>query len=193
MADAASDLHYERFWLLTWTTYGSWLPGDERGSIGIFHDQDENAIEHNKRGQSVADASEALRKYSKSQMKGDELRLVLEQARVLVTQFHCTAAFRKWRFLAVAIMANHIHLIVNVHGDPDPETILRDFKSYGSRALNLQWGKPKSDTWWTESGSKRKLDTDNSVIGATGYVCDQKFPLVIWTTERGMIVPKPTH
>ena len=60
-------------------------------------------------------------------MKGDELRLNLEQARVLLTQFRCTSAFRKWRLLEIAIMANHIHLVVNVHSDPDPETIKRDF------------------------------------------------------------------
>jgi len=89
----------------------------------------------------------------------------------------------------VTIMANHIHLVVSVHGDPEPESILRVFKSYGSVALNLQWGRRDSDTWWTESGSKRNLDSDNSVIGAIQYVIDQKYPLVIWTRECGMIVP----
>ena len=23
----------DRHWLLTWTTYGTWLPGDDRGSV----------------------------------------------------------------------------------------------------------------------------------------------------------------
>ncbi len=63
----------------------------------------------------------------------------------------------------MAIMDNHIHLGVNVHSDPDPESVLHSFKSYGSRALNLQWGKPASETWWTQSGSQRKLDSDASV------------------------------
>ena len=133
-------------------------------------------------------------------MKGDELRLNLEQARVLLTQFRCTSAFRKWRLLEIAIMANHIHLVVNVHSDPDPETIKRDFKSYASRELNVQWGEPNSETWWTASASARKLDTDNSVTGAiqsvTGaiqYICDQEFPLLIWTMERGIIVPPPLN
>ena len=124
-------------------------------------------------------------------MKGDEVRLHLEQARVLLAQFHCTSRVRRWRLLAVGIMANHIHLVVNVHSDPEPDTILRDFKSYGSGALNLQWSRPDSETWWTESGSKRKLDSDNSVSGAIQYVIDQEFPLSIWTRERGMIVPAP--
>ena len=41
--------------------------------------------------------------------------------------------------------------------------MLRDFKSYGSRALNRSWTKPESDTWWTELGSKRELK-DEAVI-----------------------------
>ena len=90
-------------------------------------------------------------------------------------------------------MANHMHVVVNVHSDPEPESILRDFKSYGSGALNVQWEKPKSGTWWTESGSKRKLGTDNSVNRAIEYCCDQEYPLLIWTKEKGIIVRKSNH
>ena len=87
-------------------------------------------------------------------------------------------------------MDNHLHVGVNVHSDPNPEAILRDFKSYGSRALNLQWGKPPSDLRWTESGSKRKLDSDNSVIASIRYIINQQTPLLVWTYEEGMIMPK---
>ena len=48
----------------------------------------------------------------------------------------------RWELLGVAVMAQHIHLVVGVGGDPDPEKIIGDFKSYGSRALNRRWGKP---------------------------------------------------
>ena len=193
MTDASNDLHYDWFWFVTMTTYGSWLPGDNRGSIGIFHYQGQNKVEKNKFGQPMYDPSDTLRDHAKGQMKGDELRLNLEQARVLLTQFCCTCAFRKWRLLAVAIMANHIHLVVHVHSDPEPETIKRDFKSYASRELNIQWGEPKSETWWTSSASARKLETDISVTNAIQCICDQEFPLLIWTLEHGIIVPPPMH
>ncbi|MCX7388750.1 MAG: hypothetical protein NTX48_18965 [Planctomycetales bacterium] len=78
---------------------------------------------------------------------------------------------------------------MNVHSDPEPETIKRDFKSYASRELTVQWGEPKSETWWTASASARKLATDNSVIGAIQDLWDREFPLLIWTMERGIIVP----
>ena len=185
-----NDLNYDWFWFLTWTTYGTFLPGDKRGATGLLHDEFGVIIQHNQPGQDHIPHSVPLANWSKLQMKGDAVRLTMEQARVLLTQFHCTASFRRWRLLGVAIMNNHLHVGVNVHSDPDPETILRDFKSYGSRALNLQWGKPPSASRWTESGSKRKLDSDNSVIAAVRYIIQQQSPLLVWTYEDGMIIPR---
>jgi hypothetical protein len=89
----------DRYWFLTWTTYGTWLPGDVRGSVP---------------------------------------------------------------------------------GDPDPELMLRDYKAYASRALNRRWRKPDSGTWWTESGSKRKLKDEAAILAAARYIRDQEFPLVVW-------------
>jgi REP element-mobilizing transposase RayT len=83
--------------------------------------------------------------------------LTLDQAVALLPQFQQTASYRNWILLAVAIMANHAHVVVGVPGDPNPGDLLRDFKSYASRVLNRRWGTPPSDTWWTESGSMQKL------------------------------------
>ena len=38
-------------------------------------------------------------------------------------------------------MADHVHLVVGVPGDPDPHAMLRDFKAYGSRALSAGFGR----------------------------------------------------
>jgi hypothetical protein len=46
-----------------------------------------------------------------------------------------------------------------VPGDPAPGKILGDFKSWSTRALSKKFGAPASETWWTERGSKRKLNT----------------------------------
>jgi REP element-mobilizing transposase RayT len=80
-------------------------------------------------------------------------------------------------------MRNHVHLVVGVPGDPEPADLLRDFKSYGSRALSRRWGKPANGTWWTESGSKRKLPNEPAVGAAIRYVREQPHPLVIWIAE----------
>ncbi len=98
----------------------------------------------------------------------------LDHAKTVLTQFQETADHRGWLLLAVAIMTWHFHLVVGVEGDPNPHRILGDFKSYASRALNRKFGKPASDTWWTTSGSKRKLKTGADVAGAVCYVQEQE-------------------
>ena len=95
-------------------------------------------------------------------------------------QFYETATHRKWKLRAVGIMATHIHIVVGVFGDPDPGKVLGDFKSYGSRVLNKQRGKPRSETWWTERGSTRKLRDELAVLAAIEYVRNQASPLLIW-------------
>ena len=101
----------------------------------------------------------------------------------MLAQFQETACFRGWQLLAAGVMANHVHIVVGVPGDPDPSRLLNSFKAYGSRALNEHWDEPASETWWAASGSKRKLPGEDSVFAAVNYVMEQEYPLLIWTAE----------
>lgn len=174
----------DRYWLLTSTTYGTWLPGDPRGFVSETRDSKWAKIRHNAPGTPVDVDQPLLYGYTESKLKAPPVTLSLEHGRALLEQFQETAEHRGWLLLAVAIMANHFHIVVGVEGDPAPGRILGDFKSYGSRKLNRGWGQPESDTWWTESGSKRKLATEANVLAAVRYVEEQEFPLLIWVAER---------
>jgi REP element-mobilizing transposase RayT len=170
----------DRYWLLTWTTYGSWLPGDPRGSITTVRDRPGPRRRHNLPGTPAEPSMPTLHRAARAQMKGSPIYLIEDQGKALLAQFQETATIRHWLLIAVAIMRNHAHVEVGVPGDPDPEVLLRDFKAYGSRALNKRWPRPASDTWWTESGSKRKLKDEMAILGAARYIRDQEFPLVVW-------------
>ena len=129
---------------------------------------------------------EGLEGYARKNVKGKPIYLQKEQAEIILAQFQETAEYRHWRLLAVAIMPNHFHIVVGVQGDPDANTLLRDFKSYASRALNRRWGKPDSETWWTESGSRRKLPNEEAVRQAIEYVRNQPNALLVRIAgERG--------
>ncbi len=171
----------DRYWLLTWTTYGSWLPGDDRGFVSNVRNGEGPEVRFNIPGTPTKANMPGLEDYARRKMKGTEIRLQSEQASILISQFQETATCRGWQLLAAAVMSNHCHAVVGVPGDPDPSTLLRDFKSYGSRALNQHWPKSESGRWWTESGSRRKLPNDTSVLSAIKYVFDQEYPLCIWT------------
>ena len=119
---------------------------------------------------------------SRQKLKCDPIVLKEEHARILLAQFQETALHRRWQLLAVSIMPTHMHLVVKVDGDPEPGKVLGDFKSYASRALNRAFGRPRSDTWWTAEGSKRKLGDESAVAAAVNYVLrKQPNPLVTWS------------
>jgi REP element-mobilizing transposase RayT len=170
----------DRYWLLTSTTYGNWLPGDPRGFVSGVLDEREGKVIHNQPMTEYDRDIPGLKEFATGQMKGPAITLNRAQAGVMFPQFYETASYRKWELRAVGIMPKHVHLVVGVLGDPDPDKILGDFKSYASRVLNRTWGKPVSETWWTEKGSTRKLRDEAAVLAAIEYVRNQANPLLIW-------------
>ena len=162
--------------------YGNWLPGDVRGFVSNVRDGDGPEVRHN-RPENEYDANlPDLERSAREGLVGPPVRIDRDQAEELFDQFRETETVRAWRIFAVSIMANHCHLVVGVPGDPEPELLLKSFKSYASRRLNRKWPKPASGTWWTASGSRRKLSTPQSVLAAIRYVLDQEFPLLTWAT-----------
>ncbi len=180
----------DRYWLLTSTFYGNWLPGDARGFVARVRDerpgdpQTPARLRHNMPGTPYDEDIPGLHGAAEEELKGEPILVNLEQARALLTQFQETSVVRGWGVLAVAVMANHVHLVVGVSGDPSPKKVLGDFKAYGSRALTKGWGRPASETWWTSRGSKRKLVGRRAVVGGVEYVRGQFNPLIVWINPQ---------
>jgi REP element-mobilizing transposase RayT len=176
----------DRYWLLTSTFYGNWLPGDPRGFVSRVRDTrpddppSKARHEHDIPGTPYDEDLRGLYHHAQGQLKCPPIRIDQEQAQALLAQFQETASIRRWELLAAAIMSNHLHLVVGVNGNPCPKKVLGDFKAYGSRVLSKRAGKPSSGTWWTYGGSRRKLPTEESVRAAIEYVLDQPHALVIW-------------
>jgi len=173
-------VEFDRYWFLTWTTYGTWLPGDPRGNVTTVKDRPGPRHRNNTPGTPVDGDMPGLRGWAAAHLKCPPVRLTVVQAKEIMSQFHETVCHRGWRLAAGAIMRTHIHVEVGVPGDPNPEDLLRDFKAYASRRLNKLWNRPAGDTWWTESGSKRKLKDEEAILTTARYIRDQEFPLVIW-------------
>lgn len=179
-----------RYWLLTNTTYGTWLAGDRRGSVTSVRERrpgevrSASRIEHDKPGEAWEPPLPGLQRSAESRLKSSPILLTKRHAQVLLAQFRETASYRDWRLLACSIMPNHFHVVLAVSGDPEPRRLLIDLKAYGSRALNREFGKPASGKWWTANGSKRKLPDERAVASAVNYVLHkQPNPLIVWSPK----------
>jgi REP element-mobilizing transposase RayT len=167
-------------WLLTSTTYGTWLPGDKRGFVSTVKDGPGPRVRHDVPGTEYDRDVEGLNRSARELLKCLPILLTAEQALAVLEQFHETATFRRWNLYAGAVMANHFHLVVAAPDEVHSTILMRDFKSYASRALNRRWQKPGSGTWWTESGSRRSLPDEQAIEAAIEYVRRQSAPLAMW-------------
>ena len=84
----------DRFWLLTWTTYGTWLPGDERGFVSNVRDGEGPEVKHNMPGTPYDAKQRGLAIAARKQLKEKPVWLTTEQAGPLALQFRETATFR---------------------------------------------------------------------------------------------------
>lgn len=143
-------------YFLTWTTYGTWLHGDPRGSV-----------KSGKPGIQPPDMkSEELAVLS---MKGSEVVLTPQQ-RVLVDSTirrHCE--IRNWTLHAVNVRSNHVHAVISA--PVPPETVLAQLKAWCSRKLGEDRVSLRR-RWWTEHGSTKWINDEHHLRAAIQYVMD---------------------
>ena len=124
-----------RCWLITSTTYGTWLPGDARGFVSTVRNPPGRRIRHNSFGTPYDRDMPGLHRAARKSLKCPPILLSSEQAELVCAKFRETAAYRQWRLYAIAVMANHFHVVVEASAETCSSQILRDLKSYASRAL----------------------------------------------------------
>lgn len=162
------DFNKFAYTLVTSTTYGNWLPGDERGFV--------NGSEENVAGTPCRKDEPGLKRYAEEQLKGDPVFLNRKQAEVILAQWRKEVVKWNWHLFIVAIMSNHSHLVI-AGRDLDKQTLLNRFKARASFALNKRFGK---QTWWTTSGSVRFSNDESALSARICYVKNQKNPLILW-------------
>ncbi|HEX4588901.1 MAG TPA: hypothetical protein VH120_03170 [Gemmataceae bacterium] len=149
-------------YFITWTTYGTWLSGDQRGWI--------------KRGQWVVQPPDPeLELRSRQAMTGDFIVLTPEQ-RAIVDQVvvdHCR--IRNWVLHARNVRTNHVHLVLSapVH----PRVIREQLKAWASRRLSdaaalRGHGRDGRRRWWTEKGDIEWIRDEDNLERVIHYVLE---------------------
>jgi hypothetical protein len=106
-------------YFLTWPTYGTWLPGDERG--WVLH------------GKGWRPPDPILKLEAEARLTEDACLLDKEQRRLVeqTVADHCRV--RGWVLHAVNCRSNHVHVVVTARLDPDG--VRAQFKSWCTRRL----------------------------------------------------------
>ena len=147
-------------YFLTWTTYGTWLPGDDRGWVDKHHNPSQPVIRPPDRATEMA---------ARSRMAEESARLDGPATAAVSESLRETCRYRGWRLHALSVQSSHVHVVVSA-GEARPERVLQALKAYASRALARLPSLSRRQHWWTEGGSKRFLNDQRSFEAAVAYV-----------------------
>jgi REP element-mobilizing transposase RayT len=166
-------------YLLTFTCYGTWLHGDERGSVDP---------EHNAPGTPMLPPNPQLHASERDDLTEPPYHLDGPRRQVTLHAL-CEIARRKgWVLHAAHVRSNHAHLVVTAEGPP--ERILNDFKTAASRRLNKAFPDERDRKRWTRHGSTRYLWTQEAVAEKVHYVLEGQGEPMARSPEPG---PDPSR
>ena len=144
---------------ISFRCYGTWLHGDERGSIDRFH---------NRYGDPYIPPNKPWKQYNKRKLKADPFILGARERKAVEKAIRETCKIRKWSLLAFNVRTNHVHTVVTA--DRKPELVLNAFKANATRQLREEHLWPHDFSPWADKGSKRRLWNERSVANAIDYV-----------------------
>jgi len=148
-------------YFLTWTTYGTWLPGDER-----------NWVDGKDSGPSVPykAPNARLREAMMDSMAEDPVRLTPVERRLVADSIAESCRIKGWDLHALAVQSNHVHVVLCAAGT-SPDRTMAHLKAYATRSLRACGS--GHDKHWTRHGSTRWINTDASLAAAVAYVRNQ--------------------
>ena len=148
-------------YFITFRTYGSWLPGDERGTVDR---------QNNRYGAPLREPHAGLKRAMGAQMKHPAPVLDASLRWVVETSIRDECHHRDWMLQALAVRSNHVHIVVSA---PDaPERVMNVFKSWATRRLREANLVSRDLRLWARHGSTRCLWNDASVAAACRYVAE---------------------
>ncbi|HEX8735781.1 MAG TPA: hypothetical protein VF721_10685, partial [Pyrinomonadaceae bacterium] len=92
-------------YLITFRCYGTWLHGDERGSVNRFHNQYKT---------SYLPPEKRWIKTNNQRLKSEIVTLNAEQRICVEKAIRETCTIRRWILQAINVRTNHIHTVVSI-------------------------------------------------------------------------------
>ena len=148
----------------TWTTYGTWLPGDDRGWF---------------KREKGRQAPDPRRNFEAALLMSEGAVTLSRDQRDVVSRTiadHC--AIRSWVLHAVNCRTNHVHVVVEAPSR-SIELPREQFKSWCTRKLKVHARLFGADLrgiervkWWADRGWDEYLDDGKSLEEVIDYVRD---------------------
>ena len=146
-------------YMITFRTYGTWLAGDERGSIDRYH---------NKYGGPRAVMSRVREEVHSRRLKSPPFLLNAASRKLVESAIREVCTVRNWPLIAFSVRTNHAHVVSS--GRSGSRKMLNDFKAYSTRQLRKHGEWMHEHSPWVDKGSRRNLWNEDHIRRAYDYV-----------------------
>ncbi len=153
------DNKFPLAYLISFRTYGTWLHGDERGSVNR---------RRNKYGTPRIEPNPRLSNAERQQLKHPPVKLNARQRPAVEKAIREVCDHRRYLLRAINVRTNHVHTVVTAALKPEP--ILQAFQAYATRKLRRDGLLPGDVKPWSRHGSTRYLWKERHVERAIDYV-----------------------
>src|SRR5262245_23300294 len=161
-------------YVITVTTYGTWLHGRAPGSVDR---------EHNVPGTPYLPPDADQEREMRSAMRQEPYVLDELRRKIVLRTIKEVAAHRDWKLWALHVRSNHVHVVITA--PCNPEKVMVDLKAWCSRRLREAFNESADRDRWTQHGSTRYLNDVSSFNGAMKYVIDdQGEPLELYDSRK---------
>jgi len=147
-------------YLITFRCYGTWLHGDDRGSM--------DRREHHVYGTPAIPANKRMVDNEKVELKHPPIKLDDAQRAIVESAIREVCEYRAYQLLALNARTNHVHSVVAAECKPEP--VMNAFKTYATRALREAGLLTTDIRPWSRHGSTPYLWTPEQVERAVSYV-----------------------
>lgn len=150
-------------YFITYHTYGTWLHGNENGSVDRYHNLPDTPM---------LAPNLAHETYARRLMKQPPYILDEPRRDVVLRTIQEVCHYRNWLLFAAHVRTNHAHVIVQ--SPAIPEKVMNDFKAYSSRRLTEAGFENKERKRWTRHGSTIYLWDVETVEAKIRYVVEEQ-------------------
>jgi len=146
-------------YLITIRTYGTWLPGDERGWV-----QKHDTVY---RSPFLAPRT-GLRRNARAVLRHAPTLLGRGERAIVICAIRGVCANRTWDLLALNVLSNHVHIVLSAR--ERPEELMRVLNAWCTRRLRESDATPRDNAVWSRHGSTVYLWSESQVASACDYV-----------------------
>ncbi len=147
---------------IVWTTYGTWLPGDQRGWV-------------HKGTRGVQPPDEEREAAARRRLAQQPVQLTDPQRRIVEQTIRTHCRVRGWSPYAVNVRSNHVHVVLRT--DREAWDVMKQLKSWCSRRLSdaerlddVVARRAGRRRWFTEGGKCKTIENEQYLENAVQYV-----------------------